>query len=46
MLCLELVLIVVFLLLFWGVGGGFLSFVVLGVFWGGQWLRFVWFLNF
>lgn len=34
MLCLELVLIAVFLLLFWGVGGFSLSFVVLGVFWG------------
>lgn len=49
MLCLELVLIIVFLLLFWGAGGFCLSFVVLGVF-GGRTVvglfYFVLFLNF
>lgn len=34
MLCLELVFILVFSLWFWGVGGVFLSFVVLGAFFG------------
>lgn len=48
MLCLEPVLTVVFLLLLWGVGGGVLSFVVLGVFWGKRVVGscFVLFLNF
>lgn len=45
MLCLELVLIVVFLLLFWDVGEFSWSFVVLGFFGGEKrgWVVLFWF---